>query len=227
MIAGGVTENLAWCVTAPAKIMNMPTVLHRFESKALPLGSVNELKSGDLLLAGWAVVFEGLDADNENFLAGALGDNTKGAIADFLSTNALLAVHHDVGKALGRVLTMTPTEKGVKFTARVDKQLPSSPLFHVYEAVRRGTISSASLGGYFSRGATSLGQMISRVLRITELSVTGGSKHPLTRFSAAEVKSLGLDGDDQRALAVAAGRDLQWALARLSAEAVIARSLRL
>ncbi len=80
---------------------------------------------------------------------------------------------------------MVPDEKGVRFRARVDKQEPGSPLFHIFEAIRRGTIRSTSLGGYFGRRMTALGRMIDKVLRITELSVSPGSKHPLTAFSTS------------------------------------------
>jgi len=55
--------------------------------------------------------------------------------------------------------------------------------------------------------------MIDRVLRVTELSVTGLPSHPLTGFSAAEVKALtdcaGIDAVAQRLAIIRARRAIE------------------
>jgi len=153
------------------------------EGKAL---STTELRSGDLELRGYAVVWEGLDAQNENFLRGSF----RKAIPAFLKGGAPLAFHHQGDKVLGRVLEMEEDAYGVKLRARVDKQEATSPLRHLYDAIKRGTLKGLSTGGYFSRAQTAAGRMIDEVLRITEVSVTGVPQHPLTSAQAAEVKAI-------------------------------------
>lgn len=153
------------------------------EGKAL---EAQELQSGDLELSGYAVVWAGLDASGENFLRGALGK----AIPGFLSGPASLAYHHQTGTVLGKVLSLEEDDYGVKLRARVDRQEPGSPLLHLFTAVKRGTLKGLSLGGYFSRGGRGMGKMISDVLRISEVSITGVPQHPLTAAQAVEVKAM-------------------------------------
>ena len=35
--------------------------------------------------------------------------------------------------------------------ARVDKQEPTSPLYYIYNAIKKGTYSGLSVGGFFKR----------------------------------------------------------------------------
>ncbi len=160
--------------------------MERFYSEGKAL-EATELQSGDIELTGYAAVWEGLDAQGENFLRGSF----KAAIPEFINGgSAPLVFHHDGSKVLGKVLSLEEDDYGVKIRARVDRQEPTSPLRHLYDAIKRGSIKGLSAGGYFARAQTAAGRMIDRVLRITEISATATSQHPLTRFQAAEVKAL-------------------------------------
>ncbi len=88
------------------------------------------------------------------------------------------------------MLDLSEDDYGVKLRARVDRQEPGSPLLHLFNAVKRGTLKGLSLGGYFSRGGRGAGKMISDVLRISEVSITGVPQHPLTAAQAIEVKAM-------------------------------------
>lgn len=159
---------------------------HPFISYGSKSLDVNELRSGDIEFSGYAVVWSGLDAAGENFVRGAVRD----AIPDYLAGSAPVAFHHDGSKILGRVLEMREDHKGVFVRGRVDRQEPTSPLYYVYDAVKRGSVRGLSLSGYFQRAATAAGRMISKVLRIVEVSLTPTAQHPLTGVHALEVKAM-------------------------------------
>lgn len=189
------------------------------EAKSL---DATELESGDIELSGYAVVWDGLDAQGENFVRGSI----RAAIPHFLTeAGAPLLYHHQASRGtLGQVLEMAEDDHGVKVRARVNRQSPGSALWHLYEAIRRNRKVGLSLGGYFSRA----GEMISKVLRITELSVTPTAQHPLT-LATAEVKALGAGDDltDIRALAQRAQLEAGFTkahagLARLRGQAAMA-----
>lgn len=162
--------------------------------------AATELRSGDLEISGHCVVWDGLDADGEGFIRGALRE----AIPDFLERSGALAWHHQPAThPLGRVLEMKEDDRGVFFRARVDHQDPGSPLRFLYDAIRRGTMRGTSVAGFFGRKATPLGQMIDRVLRLTEVSLTTHPKDDAPGIrNVVEVKGMmgeefsGVDLDD-------------------------------
>ncbi len=102
--------------------------------------------------------------------AGGPRNSFRKAIPAFLSGSgsAPLVFHHQGDKVLGRVLELEEDNYGVKLRARVDRQEPTSPLRHLYDAIKRGTLKGLSTGGYFQRAQTGVGRMIADVLRITE-----------------------------------------------------------
>lgn len=159
---------------------------HAFTAHGAKSMDATELVSGDIAFKGYAVVWDGLDAEGENFIRGAVRD----AIPAFLAGSAPVAFHHDRSKVLGRILDMYEDRKGVFVRGRVDRQEPSSPLWYVYNAVRRGSVRGLSLSGYFQRQPTPAGRMISKVLRIVEVSLTPAAQHPQTGVCALEVKAL-------------------------------------
>jgi HK97 family phage prohead protease len=141
------------------------------DAKALPDDEYakysDQLGEGDLLIAGWGANFK-LDRENESFMPGSFERGLK----TFLSGEATLAYHHKHDIALGRVLSAEQVEgKGVRIVARVDSQPESSPVRHLYEQVKKGTLNALSCGGFFKRKLTPEGWRISDV-DLTEWSVT-------------------------------------------------------
>jgi HK97 family phage prohead protease len=162
----------------------METTPFTLQGKSL---EATELQSGDIRLDGYCVVFEGLDSDGESFLRGALSS----AAPEFLNGPAPLAWHHDAGKILGRVHSLSEDSYGVKMVGVIHKQAEGSPLRYLYDTIRRGSGKvGLSVGGYFSRANTATGRMIDRVLRITEISATSRPSHPLTMATAVETKAI-------------------------------------
>lgn len=159
------------------------------EGKAL--APVVQTERGDLILSGLAAVWDGLDADGENFIREAFSEST---IRSYLDGQAPLVFHHKPDMGIGRVVELRPNEHGLEFKAVVQRQERTSPLFYVYDAIRRGIYRGVSLGGYFRRKVTDAGRRISDV-RISELSITPAAKHGGTFATAVEVKALMGDDD--------------------------------
>ena len=157
----------------------MTTAPFTLEGKAL---SATELRSGDLVVEGLAVVWDSIDYENEAFVRGSLRET----IPTFLKGQAPLLWNHraDLG-GIGRVLELEECAEGVRIKARVDAQPVGSPLRHVYEAIRRGTYRGASIGGFFRR----LGEKIVSA-RLAEVSITAMAMDPRTYVAATEVKAV-------------------------------------
>lgn len=155
----------------------------RPEGKA---ASVTELEDGDLIIEGWAANFEGVDRENENFTDGAF----KRGIKSFLNSQAALCYHHKHDMALGKVLELQEVEgKGLWMKARVDRQVEGSPLWHIYNGIKKGTLSGLSAGGFFKRKMTPEGLRIADV-DFTEISVTPVPIHAGTNFAVVAGKAL-------------------------------------
>jgi len=149
------------------------------EGKAL---STAVTASGDLVIRGYAAVWEGIDREGENFSSGAFSRGVKA----FLEGQAALCFHHKTSKVLGRVLQLKEDEKGLYMVARVDGAVRSHPeLRTYYEQVKNGTLRGLSVGGFFRRN----GRKITAV-DLTEVSVTGVPIHSGTGFDVTEVKAL-------------------------------------
>ena len=128
----------------------------------------DQLEPGDLLISGTGANFE-LDRENEAFAPGAFDRGLK----TFLEGEGTLAYHHKHDQILGRVLHAERVEgKGVHIVARVDNQPESSPLRHIYEQVKKGTLNALSCGGFFKRAMVDGVQKIVDV-DLTEWSITG------------------------------------------------------
>jgi HK97 family phage prohead protease len=138
------------------------------QEAVLDSATVRELDDGDLLIEGWAANFEGLDRQHENFEDGAF----QRGIKSFLNGTGALCYHHKNDMGIGRVLDLKEVEgKGLYMKARVSKQEPSSPLYYIYNAVKKGDYRGLSVGGYFKRRHTPKGPRIADV-DFTEISVT-------------------------------------------------------
>jgi len=165
--------------------MYMPQI--EYGSKALPLDSVEELADGDLLLEGWAALFDGEpDRDGEVFDSRAFDK----AISEFIEGTGALLFHHEKKTVLGRVLSLEKRPGGVWMRARVDGAIrDDNRLKTLYQQIKRGSIRSASVGGYFRRA----GKRITAV-DLVEVSLTatpvGNRLSPLALVGA---KALGDD----------------------------------
>ncbi|NLT04711.1 MAG: hypothetical protein GXY03_00220 [Solirubrobacterales bacterium] len=144
-------------------------------------------EDGDLIIEGDAAVFAGVDrsAQRENFVPGAF----RHGIATFLGGSRPLCFHHRKDHVIGEVLELRETERGLRLKARVDYQPDSSPLAWVYHAIRKGSIRGLSVGGFFRRAATAVGQRIVGV-DFTEISATPVPAHAAAGFRIVEGKAL-------------------------------------
>lgn len=162
------------------------------EGKALTdvSGATVEADSeGDLIIEGWAADFEGLDRQGENFIPGAFERGIKA----FLNGTASLNYHHKHDHVLGKVLSLeekeTPERKGLWLRARVDHQPQQSPLRHLYEQVKKGTLRGLSVGGFFKRVLTPAGYRIGD-MDFTEVSITNVPVHARPSFAVVAGKAL-------------------------------------
>lgn len=157
------------------------------EGKAVDDQTVTVEENGDLIIEGYAAVFDGLDREGENFAEGAFQRGIKA----FLGGQAGLCYHHKHEKLLGRVLDLHEEEgKGLKMRARVDAAIRSHPELGVYyEQIRRGTLNALSVGGFFRRKLTDAGRKIVD-MDFTEISVTPVPVHPGTHFAVVAGKAL-------------------------------------
>lgn len=145
----------------------------------------SELAEGDLLISGWGANFE-LDREDEAFADGAFERGLK----SFLAGESTLAYHHKHDHVLGRVLAAERVEgKGVRIVARVDNQGEASPLRHIYEQVKKGTLNALSCGGFFKRAMVGGAQRITDV-DLTEWSITGVPVGRGCNFSVVGTKAL-------------------------------------
>lgn len=162
------------------------------EGKALAEGEgvadiVTEDANGDLIIEGWAAVFEGEDRQGENFVDGAF---TKGVKA-FLEGPATLAYHHKKDFALGKVLELEERPgKGLWMKARVDSEIKPHPVLGpIFNQIKKGTLSALSVGGFFKRGLVNGARKIVET-DLTEISVTPVPVHTGPRFAVVAGKAL-------------------------------------
>lgn len=160
------------------------------EGKAVEDGTtdqiVTELEDGDLLIEGWAAVWDGDDRQGENFAPGAFQEG----IDRFLKGQAALCYHHKHDACLGKVLDLREEGKGLKMKARVDGAIRKHPTLGViYEQIKKGTFNGLSTYGYFTRG---VGDLANKIVKtdLTEISVTPVPVHPGTSLSVLAGKAL-------------------------------------
>jgi HK97 family phage prohead protease len=147
---------------------------------------VSETDEGDLIIEGYAAVFEGLDREGENFVPGAF----QRGIKSFLGSQAALCFHHKRDHVIGKVLDLKEEDgKGLWMRARVDKQEPTSPLHYIYNGIKKGSISGLSVGGMFKRAVVDGRRMIAD-MDFTEISTTGAPVHTGTNFAVVAGKAL-------------------------------------
>lgn len=162
------------------------------EGKALQDGEgvtdvVTEDENGDLIIEGWAAVFDGTDRQGENFIDGAFEHGVKA----FLEGPAALCYHHKKDMALGKVLELENVpDKGLKIKARVDGEIKAHPILGpIYGQIKKGTLSALSIGGFFKRGIVNGARKIIDT-DFTEISVTPVPVHTGPRFAVVAGKAL-------------------------------------
>ena len=157
------------------------------EAKALENGdTVSVEENGDLILEGYAAVWEGEDREGENFAPGAFQRAAKA----FLESPAALCFHHKHDKVLGRVLDLQEDGKGLRMRARVDGAIKQHPeLGTYYQQIKNGTLSGLSVGGFFKRAIIEGKRRIAD-MDFTEISVTSVPVHTRPSFEVVAGKAL-------------------------------------
>jgi HK97 family phage prohead protease len=155
------------------------------EGKALTDGDtqlVSVQDNGDLIIEGYAAVWDGDDRQGENFAPGAF----ERGIKSFLEGQAALCYHHKHDKLLGRFLDLKEDNKGLKFKARVDAAIQRHPELGVYyEQIKNGSLRGMSVGGFFRRLRGKINNC-----DFTEISVTPVPVHPGTSLAVVAGKAL-------------------------------------
>lgn len=161
----------------------MNSIEHVVGGKALP---VEETERGDLIIRGYAAVWDGEDRVGDSFDAKAFSDG----ITDFLGSQATLLYHHRKDLPIGKVLELVPDSYGLRFKARVDGAIATSPqLGTVYQQIRRGTINGVSVGGRFTRSRAG-GKSVIQAVDLTEVSLTSQPMDRRPRVLEIEQKAM-------------------------------------
>jgi HK97 family phage prohead protease len=159
------------------------------EGKALEDEVLTVEENGDLIIEGYAAIFEGDDRQGENFAPGAFERGMKA----FLEGRAPLCYHHNKSKVLGKVLDLEQDDRGLKIRARVDGEIATHPeLKTYYGQIKKGTIDGLSIGGFFKRGLVD-GKRRIIDMDMTEISTTATPVHSKPSFSVLAGKALGSD----------------------------------
>jgi HK97 family phage prohead protease len=149
--------------------------------KALDGEAVVVEDNGDLILEGYAAVWQGDDREGENFAPGAFAQGTKA----FLENGGPLCFHHKRDHLLGAVTELEEDDKGLRFKARVDGETANHPVLGtLYHQIKKGTLKGVSVGGFFKRALIAGKQKIADV-DFTEISLTGVPIHTGPSFAVA------------------------------------------
>lgn len=184
--------------------------------KALGDEAITVEENGDLIIQGYAAVWEGDDRQGENFMPGAFQRASKA----FIAAGGPLCFHHKRDHVLGSVTSLEEDDKGLKFAARVDGAIQSHPVLGVlYQQIKSKTLRGVSVGGFFKRALINGKPKIADV-DFTEISVTGVPMHTVPTFDVIAGKALadmpevpsevtegGIREEDERAI--------NWALEEL------------
>lgn len=154
--------------------------------KALTDESVTVEENGDLLIEGYAAVWEGDDRQGENFAPGAFERASKA----FLEAGGPLCYHHKGDHQLGQVTYLQEDDKGLQFKARVDGVCAQDPkLTRIYHQIKNKTMRGVSVGGFFKRAIIAGKQKIAD-MDFSEISVTGVPMHTGPSFAVVAGKAL-------------------------------------
>lgn len=157
------------------------------EQKALADGeAVTVEDNGDIIIEGYAAVWEGDDREGENFAPGAF----QRAAKSFVEGQGALCFHHKHDHVLGRVENLEEDGKGLKMKARVDGAIQDHPVLGtIYKQIKSGTLRGLSVGGFFKRAMIEGKRRIAD-MDFTEISVTGVPVHTGPSFAVVAGKAL-------------------------------------
>jgi HK97 family phage prohead protease len=154
--------------------------------KALTEESVTVEDNGDLIIRGYAAVWEGDDRQGENFAPGAFERASKA----FIESGGPLCYHHKADHQLGAVTSLQEDTKGLAFEARVDGEIQQDPkLARIYHQIKKGTLKGVSVGGFFKRALIEGKRKIAD-MDFSEISVTGVPMHTGPSFAVVAGKAL-------------------------------------
>lgn len=154
--------------------------------KALTDESITVEDNGDLIIEGYAAVWDGDDRQGENFVPGAFERAAKA----FIDSGGPLCYHHKGDHQLGQVLLLNEDQKGLKFRARVDGVCAEDPkLKRIYHQIKNKTLRGVSVGGFFKRALINGKRKIAD-MDFTEISVTGVPMHTGPSFAVVAGKAL-------------------------------------
>lgn len=143
-------------------------------------------ENGDLVVEGYAAVWEGEDREGENFAPGAFMQGVK----SFLGGQASWCYHHKHDKLIGGFEELQEDGKGLRFKARALASLKNHPeMGVVYDQIKAGQLRGMSVGGFFKRAIVDGMQKIVGV-DITEISSTPVPVHPGTSLNVVGAKAL-------------------------------------
>jgi HK97 family phage prohead protease len=143
-------------------------------------------QNGDLIVEGYAAVWDGDDREGENFVPEAFQHGVK----TFLEGQAAFCYGHKHDKLLGRFLDLRPDGKGLRFRARVDGAIQTHPeLKTYYQQIKNGSLRGMSVGGFFHRGEVEGKQKIVKC-DLTEISAVPVPCHPGTSLTVVAGKAL-------------------------------------
>lgn len=150
---------------------------------------VTEADNGDLIIEGYAAVFEGDDREGENFVDGAFTRGIKDALTR--PSGIPLCFNHRHPSVLGKVLELVEEKgMGLKMRARVDGAIKTHPeMGTYYNQIKNGTLRALSVGGFFQRADTPVGPKIAEC-DFTEISVVPVPAHAGTNFAVVAGKAL-------------------------------------
>jgi HK97 family phage prohead protease len=183
--------------------------------KALTDESITVEENGDLIIEGYAAVWDGEDREGENFAPGAFERASKA----FIESGGPLCYHHKADHQLGQVTYLREDDKGLQFKARVDGVCADDPkLKRIYHQIKNKTLRGVSVGGFFKRALIEGKRKIAD-MDFTEISVTGVPMHTGPSFAVVAGKALTSElrvpaavKPDEEVIRDADFREIQWAL---------------
>jgi HK97 family phage prohead protease len=123
------------------------------------------------------------------------------AVAGYMR-NPILLWYHRFEDVLGQVEKAEVTSQGLLVRARVEKPAETSPLFDVYEKIRRGVIRAFSIGARFKKKLGTGGVTVITDMDWAETSIAPIGIQPTATFTVTSSKALGLDEELSRLTAL-------------------------
>jgi phage head maturation protease len=192
------------------KLDGILTVDAPFEGKSLDVKA-----DGTLILRGLAAGF-GVDRFGEQFDPASF----RAAFEQYMATNPLVALNHQLDKVLGRLTSHRFTSEGVEVEAEIPLPDPGMPEeSNAYRLIKAGAMKAFSVAGKWSRrpGPGGVEKLYPR--EIVETTIAGVPVNASALFEVVGVKALGRLDDELGRLdeLTAGGSPLDDALARLRA----------